>query len=235
MKHQTDKTTRILTLYHRLLNGQHIDKPSFSAEHGINERSFDRDIEDIRLFLSEIYSCSEVLFDRNTGSYYLTGDKPKYIDRMDAAIISKILLSSSAFRYDEMDGLLDTILSTVSPHDAQAITKYLNHDKRTYQSKNDSAILKILGDLYATLRNGNDVELMINISGDRAERIIVSPLEIEFSNSNFYLVAAENRNLSTVSKFPVSQIMSFRVLSSVYAGTLADKYCKLKEEIENGN
>lgn len=51
-------------LYHQLLNGEHIDKAAFSLEHNITERSFDRDIEDIRLFLSEIFSSNELLFDK---------------------------------------------------------------------------------------------------------------------------------------------------------------------------
>ena len=41
-------------LYHQLLNGEHIDKAAFSLEHNIMERSFDRDIEDIRLFLISV-------------------------------------------------------------------------------------------------------------------------------------------------------------------------------------
>ena len=66
---KTDKITRILMLYHQLVNGQHINKTLFSWEHGINERSFDRDIEDLRLFLSEIYSAREIQYNKETGTY----------------------------------------------------------------------------------------------------------------------------------------------------------------------
>ena len=102
---KTDKITRILILYHKLLNGEHIDKAAFSLEHNITERSFDRDVEDIRLFLSEIFSSSELLFDKISGTYYLTGEQPQYIDRMEAVTIGRILLSSTSLRYDEMMGL----------------------------------------------------------------------------------------------------------------------------------
>ncbi|MDD2426285.1 MAG: hypothetical protein PHU00_09745, partial [Bacteroidales bacterium] len=122
---KTDKTTRILMLYHRLLNGQYIDKITFSLDHGINERTFDRDIEDVRLFLSDSFSLSELVFDKETCSYYLTGDKPKYLDRMDAVIIGKILLSGNSLRKDEADGLLNALFSAVAPNDARAIREYL--------------------------------------------------------------------------------------------------------------
>ena len=111
---RTGKATRVLMLYQRLLKGELVDKITYSLEYGVNERTFDRDIEEIRMFLSETYSSDELLFDRETNTYYLTGRRPQYIDRMDATVISKILLESKAFCTVEMQGLIDTILSTVT-------------------------------------------------------------------------------------------------------------------------
>ena len=49
----TDMTTRILKMYEALSKGKEIQKIPFCEEHNISERTFDRDIEKIRLFLSE--------------------------------------------------------------------------------------------------------------------------------------------------------------------------------------
>ena len=119
-------------LYHQLLNGEHIDKAAFSLEHNITERSFDRDIEDIRLFLSEIFSSNELLFDKESRTYYLTGEQPQYIDRMEAVAIGRILLSSASLRYDEMMGLLHVLLTTVSEDDANAVRRYLRRGIAEY-------------------------------------------------------------------------------------------------------
>lgn len=43
----------MLLLYSSLLNGEEINKTIFCFENDCSPRSFDRDIEDIRLFLSE--------------------------------------------------------------------------------------------------------------------------------------------------------------------------------------
>lgn len=67
-----DKTTRVLLLFYHLSRGKHINKSNFCQEHNITGRTFDRDVEDIRLFLSELYTCSELVFDRATNSYYIT-------------------------------------------------------------------------------------------------------------------------------------------------------------------
>lgn len=64
--YKTDKATRVLMLYHQLLSGQTIDKVTYSLEHGVNERTFDRDIETVRLFLRDIYSGDQLLFDRES-------------------------------------------------------------------------------------------------------------------------------------------------------------------------
>lgn len=161
---KTDKITRILILYHKLLNGEHIDKAAFSLEHNITERSFDRDVEDIRLFLSEIFSSSELLFDKISGTYYLTGEQPQYIDRMEAVTIGRILLSSTSLRYDEMMGLLHVLLTTVSDEDAKAIRDYLRQEVKEYTSSVATAILKLLGDLYAVIQTQkNTVIRMIHL------------------------------------------------------------------------
>ena len=49
----TDMATRILKMYEALIKGKEIQKIPFCMEHEISERTFDRDIEKIRSFLSE--------------------------------------------------------------------------------------------------------------------------------------------------------------------------------------
>ena len=67
-----DKVTRILTLFYRLSRGIKVERESFCSEFDINSRSFDRDIQDIRLFLEGLNTSTELAFDRRTGLYYLT-------------------------------------------------------------------------------------------------------------------------------------------------------------------
>ncbi len=46
-----DKVSRVLALYSQLLAGQTIQKPAAAQQYGVNERSIQRDIEDIRAFV----------------------------------------------------------------------------------------------------------------------------------------------------------------------------------------
>ena len=223
-----DKVTRVLMLYHRLLNGQYIDKALFSVENNINERTFDRDIEDIRLFLSEIYSSEELLFDKSTNAYYLSGQRLKYLDRMDVAVVAKLVLESKSLRKDEMIELLNVLLSVVSVNDADAIKDYLKFEIQSYESITRKAILKFIGDLYAVLKLGYDIEIEFENGEITVENI--SPLKVTCDNKMFYLIAARNFKLNEIIKIPVDKIIRFKKLNTIYSKSLQEKYYKTKEE-----
>lgn len=206
---RTDKNTRILMLYHQLLNGEHIDKAAFSLEHNITERSFDRDIEDIRLFLNEIFSSNELLFDKESRTYYLTGEQPQYIDRMEAVAIGRILLSSASLRYDEMMGLLHVLLTTVSEDDANAVRRYLRRGIAEYTSKTTTAVLKLLGDLYEVILTNQNIEITLSGAGGEQTTKLVSPLELNLIGDRFYLIAADARLPEDVTHYPLEQIIGF--------------------------
>lgn len=223
---KTDKITRVLILYHQLMDGMHINKAAFAWEHGITERSFDRDIEDVRLFLSEIYSPRELRFDRDTGTYYLTGSKPSYLDRMDAAVIGKLLLESEVLRKDEMHGLYQALLSAVSPRDADAVNQYLRTNIVSYRSSTKAALLKTVSDLFEILREGMDIELLLHSSEHGPCKIKVFPLEITVEHSAFYLIASTGTDLNQIEQFAMEQIESFTVLHSGFARKLQKEYIK---------
>lgn len=227
---KTDKVTRVLILYHQLLNGQYIDKTLFSLTHNINERTFDRDIEDIRLFLSEVYSGEELLFDKESNAYYLSGRRLKCLDRMEVAVVAKLILESESLREDEMSELISTLLSSVSLHDADVIKEYLNYDIQSYASNTKNAILKFIGDLYATLKSGYDIEIEFETEDLKVSVEKVSPINIAYENNAFYLIAARNFDISEMIKIPIDKILSFRKLQTIYSKSLQEKYYKTKEE-----
>lgn len=56
---KTKMIYRILKMYESMNRGREIQKASFCEDHEIGKRTFERDIEKIRLFLSEEYSREE--------------------------------------------------------------------------------------------------------------------------------------------------------------------------------
>lgn len=226
---RTDKNTRILFLYNALLNGHRVDKKLFSLEHGIDERTFDRDISDIRLFLSESFSVEKLIFDKESNTYQLSGSMPKHLDRMEVTVISKILLESGLLRKDEMHGLLNTIISTVTHKDAMVIEEYLSDDFKKYNSNTDVAILKFVEDLYVVIKSGYDIKIIVaSEKGDLFHD--VSPLKIICENNEFILIVADKFNLNNIIKIKIKNIVRFEKLQSSFAKVLKEKYLNTKED-----
>ena len=228
--YKSDKITRILILYKQLCDGVEVDKTSFCMDHGISERSFDRDIEDIRLFLNEIYSGDDVIYDKKENYYYLKNERPVFIDRMDAAIIAKTLISSKAFSNIEMKGLLEVLLLTVNSKDRKAIQNYLLRDVKNYTTENQTVILKILGDLYEVINDGVGIEL--RYTEEEEKSIPVAPLEILFEDNRFYLLAAVKNKLDNVRKFEIGKIIRFIVQKENDVRKLRFDYYNKRREIK---
>ena len=70
-----DKIERVLSIYTRLINGTVINKATEAANYGVNERSIQRDIDDIRNFMDQSISDSgivnSVIYDRTEKGYRL--------------------------------------------------------------------------------------------------------------------------------------------------------------------
>ena len=79
---RTDKAMRILSTQLELLRGGKVYKKSYCKKNEVSARTFDRDIVEIRMSLSESFSGQEVKYVRNENYYYL--DKPDMIKPLTA-------------------------------------------------------------------------------------------------------------------------------------------------------
>ena len=62
MNDKNGKTDRILGIYTRLINGDVVNKEKETNRYSINERSIQRDIDDIRTFLFRKWLLSHILW-----------------------------------------------------------------------------------------------------------------------------------------------------------------------------
>lgn len=110
-----DKVSRILRLFHRLIQGQKLNKADFAKSNNISERSVDRDIEDIRYYLSEIHSNAEVLFNKSENAYYLSDWSNYKFSSIEVITILKVLIGSKVLRKDEMQGIMRSVRMMLDP------------------------------------------------------------------------------------------------------------------------
>lgn len=101
-----DKLKRILGIYTKLLNGAVVNKAEEAANYGVNKRSIQRDIEEIRSFLDEDnvskgYTNS-VVYDRTVNGYRLEQIYDFKLQNEEILALCKILLDSRAFPKKEI-------------------------------------------------------------------------------------------------------------------------------------
>ena len=121
-----EKITRMLMLYSSLMNGEEINKTIFCFENDCSPRSFDRDIEDIRLFLSESFSVFELNYNRKNNTYYIKGAITQQLEVMEYLFIEKILPDTPVLSNDDFVVLLQHLLMTTTDS-SNMITPLSNH------------------------------------------------------------------------------------------------------------
>lgn len=205
-----DKITRTLLLYSRLVKGEKINKCAFCMETDSIPRTFDRDIEDVRLYLSETFDTRELLYDRVEKVYYLSGISRKELEFVEYQLLERILLDIGVLRRDELQGLLQHILSNTE----QTIF-HIKSEKESFSSYEEpdhqKALLKMHSDLAIVVRNQSVIEIKY-ILNDVENEVNVVPCYLKYNEGYLYLIAfLINEIESSPVYFRLDNIHSFKV------------------------
>ncbi|WP_186430039.1 YafY family protein [Clostridium sp. BSD9I1] len=209
-----DKITRLLLLYSKLTQGEKVNKLSFCMETDSLPRTFDRDIEDVRLYLSELFCNEELIYDRQENVYYFAGPQRKALETMEYLFIERVLLDTGALRGDEMDGLLTHLAGN-----AENVSKMALHEKECIKKYDEplhkKAILKMHGDLATIITNKSVIRInYIKMSGGVVEREVI-PCAIKYDFGYLYLIAfLKTSNKQYPAYFRLDRIYSFSVVQS---------------------
>ena len=103
---RTDKAMRILSTQLELLRGGKVYKKSYCKKNEVSARTFDRDIVEIRMSLSESFSGQEVKYVKNENYYYL--DKPdmiKPLTAIEASFLLEMIKTCQVLQREEYVGM----------------------------------------------------------------------------------------------------------------------------------
>lgn len=214
-----DKITRILLMYSQISQGGRIYKRSFCIEAGIDRRTFDRDIEDIRLYLSESFDGNNLIYDREDESYHLENFyKYQPLSAMEVVYIFELLNSCRVLREDEYAGLAASLLNSVEISRRRYVNKIMEKYIQDYSTKNQAALLKMNWDLQQCIIEQDKIELHFQDS----RKNVVSPVGIQVYEDQMYLFAFDiSGTLLTV---PMADIASFKMEHQKYEFELLRKF-----------
>ena len=102
----TDKIQRVLGIYKKLVSGEIVSKVEEANNYGVNERSIQRDIDDIRSFMeSEVGRTgiiNNVIYDREKKGFRLEQQNPTELTNGQMLAICMILLYSRVLLKTDM-------------------------------------------------------------------------------------------------------------------------------------
>lgn len=200
-----DKMTRLLLLYSKLMRGEKVNKTLFCLEADCQPRSFDRDVEDVRLFLSDSFAMEELIYDRGEKVYRLSGRRRGELDATECLFLETLLRDGSFLREEEFYGLLHHL------HSASARVPERATEERYVPPAHGRPLLKLFGDLQTVLRKNFLLSLKVadGVGKEREEKVF--PDGIRVSGRRLVFFARSEESLETVS-YPLEEILSFQVI-----------------------
>ena len=237
----TDKIERVLGLYTRLMNGALINKAEEAQNYGVNERSIQRDIEDIRNFMEQTNSSNgvynSVVYDRIMKGYRLEQIYKMKLTNAEILAICKILLESRSLTKTEMIDILDRLIGSCVPAKNQKVVNDLirNEEFHYIEPRHKTVFIDKMWDIGQAIRENRYIEIEYERLKNQA--IVVrklKPAAIMFSEYYFYLTAfiedQEVRkdfnviNDSYPTIYRIDRIKSIKVLDERFNTPYADRF-----------
>nr|MCR4744016.1 WYL domain-containing protein [Lachnospiraceae bacterium] len=191
------KNSRTLDMYVRLCEGKSINKREEAKRFGVDERSIQRDIDDIRAFLSERAEKSgdarTIKYDRTKEGFVMMGSEEALLTNDEILAVSEILLESRAFTKKEIGIILDKMITGCVPQkNMKLVSDLISNEKYHYvELSHKSAVKDKLWELGDEVKNCNVIEIVYRkqVASKETVNRIVQPVGLIFSEYYFYLNA----------------------------------------------
>lgn len=241
MNRQT-KNFRVLDIYIRLCEGKIINKVQEAVRFGVDVRSIQRDIDDIRAFLDEqtvsnSTDTRKIEYDHIKKGFVMTGTEGSLMSNSEIFAVSKILLASRAFTKTEMYAVIDKMIAGCVPRkNMELVTDLIANEKFHYaEPRHKSEIGDKLWEIGMEIKEQNLLEIVYEKQIDSKETVkrIVQPVAVLFSEYYFYLNAYimkrdENNAYVQAYDFPtvfrMDRIHSYRKTGEKFRISYADRF-----------
>lgn len=187
------QTSRLLAIYRCLSRGGVIHKTAEAKRFCVNERTIQRDIEDIRNFFAEIQSEGEeykLIYSRDKKGYIMRQSGTQLIGSDTLAIV-KVLLESRAFCRAELETLINKLIFQLLPEEKKRVQSIIANEQFHYVPvQHGKDLIDIIWCLSQAMKEQRLVRVTYKKENDNNPYIrILEPQGIIFSEYYFYLAA----------------------------------------------
>ena len=230
------KVERIINLYNRLVEGEVLIKADEAARFEVNERSIQRDLEDIRAyFANDLESNRELIYDRTQKGYVLVQNQKKSLTNSEILTVCKILLESRSLTKEEMYPIIDKLLQCCVPYgNYNKVSDLIGNEKFHYlEPHHGKKFVDTMWDIGSAVNEHRLMRIRYQKlkEPDKVMRMI-QPVGIMFSEYYFYLCAYMSASEETpdVPKRPfptiyrLDRIAEYEILDEHFHVPYADRF-----------
>ncbi len=226
------KHLRILRLYTRLIEGKVINKAEEAERYGINERSVQRDIDDLRAFFEEEAAdggeVRTVVYDRRLGGYRLDSESVNILTNSEVLAVCKILLESRAFTRDELEPIIKKLLRCCVPRENYKRVQSLISDELFHYipPRHNTRFIGRLWDIGVAVDEHRLIEMSyLRAQEDEPVHRTVEPVGIMFSEFYFYLCAfIQDKPRDFPTLYRIDRIQSYEVSKKHFSRPYKDRF-----------
>ena len=174
MVDKTQKNSRTLHMYARLCEGRVINKIEEAERFGVDERSIQRDIDDIRAFLDEKRTSDSpdgrtIEYSRSKKGFQMLGAEGSSMTNTEILAVSKILLESRAFTKQEITTILNKMVEGCVPlKNMKLVSDLIANEKYHYVELHHKTIIQDkLWDIGSNIELSNLMEIKYTKAEDQ--------------------------------------------------------------------
>lgn len=190
------KNNRILSIYTKLLNGQIVKKAELAHIYGVNPKSIQRDLEDIREFLDnqivEQGIPNQLVYDYKQKGYRLEQSDQLKLSNDEILAVCKILLDSRAFTKKEMMNILDKLVDSCVPKKNQKLVNdlILNEKFHYIEPQHKTVFMDKMWEIGQAIQHSQYIKIdYLRLKDKAIVKRKLKPVAIIFSEFYFYLTA----------------------------------------------
>ena len=195
-KDKSSKADRVLRMYDLLMRGKVINKADAGQKFGVDEKSIQRDLDDIRCYLNERVNDfgiqNELIYDRRQNGYRLEQEESMRFSNEEVLAITKILLDSRAFTKDEMMQMLDKLIECcVPPKNQKFVSDLIANERYHYiEPQHHRVFIDKMWQIGQAIHENRYIEIGYErIKDKKIVKRKIQPQAILFSEFYFYLAA----------------------------------------------
>lgn len=203
---KNDKTFRILSMYDKLSKGKMLYKREEALHFQVNEKSIQRDIEDIREYLDAQYaqtgSENRLVYDHGQHGYRLEQAERMMLSNEEVLAVTKILLDSRAFTKTEMMDMLDRLVACcVPPVERKLVNDLISNERFHYiELQHKKVFIDKMWEIGKAIHETKYINIVYERADHKPAEWKVQPLAVMFSEFYFYM-AANIENIDKKKKF----------------------------------